>query len=638
MSGSAPSHLAWRHPLVAAYLLALIPAVATAFLQPVWSLVDESDHYDLVAQYAHGVYPSFASRPTIRPETLQITETSGTFGYVAAGTVPRPLIGSTFDVEPAGLNRDQHYLWVERHFWQFSKQAWQAPLFYIVAVPVFDVGVRISGPMGALFALRLFNALLAALLAPLAYVLSLRLWPGARRAAAGAALLTAVLAGPVLDFTHVTNDTLAAVLVGACLVVATGTGKEAVTWRRAAGLGLLFGAACLTRAPDAAIAPALLIPLLSARRVSQLTPLSPTPPPGGGRVLTKGDRLAKSALFLGVGAAVVSPWLLTNLLRFGTLTQYSAVTAWWPAPPPADAGFLALSTLKMVSTFLVDVPYGVLASAPWLTIALSASVALGVIGAVLAVFSGVGLWHAARDRESHLPSTHRGEGQGEGLTPGVRIHRPPLAILATATAGIFVVAVLTPLVEQLAILVPGRYLYPALPAITALLVAGLAVELKPGPTRAAVALLGALSIVVLTVFMAQPLSGPQGPGYPRTASTQARSDQGTFGSLTVTAVSCAADSTGLWIQVTALNAGSGAIDWLPAPVVSARGTVITASDYRRSTQLPGTLEAGESVTGWLWLGDTAAFGGTTTVTLTFPAVALDSYHRIGDLQLTTTAC
>ena len=271
---------------MAAYLLALIPAIATALLQPVWSLVDESDHYDLVAQYAHGNYPSFGSRPTIMPETLQITETTGTFGYAPAGTVPRPLLSSRFDVEPAGLNRDQHNLWVERHFWQFSKEAPQPPLFYIVAVPVFELGLRISGPMGALLALRLFNALLAALLAPIAYVLSFRLWPGARSAAAGAALLTAVLAGPVLDFTHVSNDTLAAVLVGLCLVVATGQGsgidKNAVTRRRAAMLGLLFGAACLTRVTDAAIAPALLIPLLRSPRMSQSTPLSPTPPPEGG--------------------------------------------------------------------------------------------------------------------------------------------------------------------------------------------------------------------------------------------------------------------------------------------------------------------------------------------------------------------
>jgi hypothetical protein len=599
VSPSAPFHLAWRHPLAAAYALALIPAVATALLQPVWSLVDESDHYDLVAQYAHGNYPSPALMPTIMPETLQITESSGTFGYVPAGTAPRPLIGSGFETEPAGLDRAEHDLWVERHFWQFSKEAGQAPLFYILAVPVFDLGDRIWGAMGALIAMRLFNALLTAALAPIAYLLSLRLWPGARWAAAGAALLTAILAGPVLDFTHVTNDTLATVLAGVCLLVATGATKGAWTPRRAALLGLLFGAACLTRATDAAIAPALLIPLLRSPAQSRTT---------------------NGALFIGVSAATVSPWLLTNLVRFGSLSQLSAEAAWWPVPPPtADPGFWALSTLKMVSTVIVDVPYGVLPAAPWLNIALSATLALSVLGALLAVFSAVGLWRAARVRES-------------------QIHRPTLAVLATATAGITVAAVLTPLLLNLAILVPGRYLYPVLPAITALLVAGLAVELKHR-AGAAVAVLAVLSVVVLAIFLAQPMSGPQGPGHPVNAATQARSGQGSFGPLTVSALTCASDpSTGVWVQVTALNAGSGPLDWVPAPIVSSRGSVLATSDYRRSTQLPGTLEAGESVTGWLWLGDRQALGGTRSVTLTFPGVALDSYHQIGDLELTTDLC
>jgi hypothetical protein len=593
MSGAA-----WRHPLVAAYILALIPAVATALLQPVWSLVDEADHYDLVAQYAHGIYPSPAGRPTIMPETLQVTESSGTFGYVAAGTVPRPVIGSTFEVEPAGLTRAQHNLWVERHFWQFSKETGQAPLFYIVALPVFELGKWVAGPMGALFAMRLLNALLAAFLAPMAYVLSLRLWPGTRWVAAGAAILTALLAGPVLDFSRVSNDTLAAVLVGACLLVAT---KGAWTVRRAALLGLLFGAACLTRVPDAFIVPALLIPLLRGQAAR--------------------NRIVNAAVFLGVSAAIVIPWLVTNLVRFGSMSQLSAEATWWPVPPPtADPGFWALSSVKMISTFLVDVPYGVLPSAPWLTIALAATLALSLIGAVVAVFAAVGLWRVASNSRSP-------------------VNRPTLAILATATAGITVAAVLIPVFVQLAVLVPGRYLYPAMPAISALLVTGLVAELKQGASQGAVAVLTALSIVVLAVFLAQPMSGPQGPGHPVNDQSRLRSDQGSFGPLTVTVEECAGDSsTGVWVQVTAVNTGQGSVDWVPAPVVSAHGAILTTSDYRRSTQLPGTLQAGQTVTGWLWLGDPGALSGTRSATLTFPGVAFDSYHQIGDLQVMTELC
>jgi hypothetical protein len=172
-----------------------------------------------------------------------------------------------------------------------------------------------------------------------------------------------------------------------------------------------------------------------------------------------------------------------------------------------------------------------------------------------------------------------------------------------------------------------------------LLVAGLVVELKPAVTGAAVALLAVLSVVVLAAFLAQPMSGPQGPGHPVDAASHLRSDQGSFGPLTVTVEECARDrSTGVWVQVTAVNSGSGPLDWMPAPVASANGTILATSDYRRSTQVPGTLEAAESVTGWLWLGDQATLGGTRSATLTFPGVAYDSYHHVGDLQVITELC
>jgi hypothetical protein len=135
------------------------------------------------------------------------------------------------------------------------------------------------------------------------------------------------------------------------------------------------------------------------------------------------------------------------------------------------------------------------------------------------------------------------------------------------------------------------------------------------------------------------MSGPQGPGHPDVASSQLRSDQGSFGPLTVTVEECAVvPSTGIWVHVTAVNSGSARLDWMPAPVVSANGAILATSDYRRSTQLPGTLEAAQSVTGWLWLGDQATLGGARSATLTFPGVAYDSYHQVGDLQVMTELC
>src|SRR5207248_2842045 len=57
--------------LAVAYLAVAVPAVAMAFVQPVWQLTGEALHTDVLAQYAHGVYP-IEGVTTLRPETVAI--------------------------------------------------------------------------------------------------------------------------------------------------------------------------------------------------------------------------------------------------------------------------------------------------------------------------------------------------------------------------------------------------------------------------------------------------------------------------------------------------------------------------------------------------------------------------------------
>ncbi len=81
--------------LAIAYLAVAIPAVAMAFVQPVWQLTDEAQHTDVLAQYAHGVYPVEGST-TLRPETVAIMVTTGNYRWSPPETVPRPAV-----VDPA---------------------------------------------------------------------------------------------------------------------------------------------------------------------------------------------------------------------------------------------------------------------------------------------------------------------------------------------------------------------------------------------------------------------------------------------------------------------------------------------------------------------------------------------------------
>src|SRR5260221_13843765 len=89
--------------LAAAYAIGLVPALAVALSQPVWSRVDEAAHYDVIAQYAAGVYPHDAAT-TVRPETLEIMQRSGVYGFVVDNEYVKPDPG--LQPMPSGLTSD----------------------------------------------------------------------------------------------------------------------------------------------------------------------------------------------------------------------------------------------------------------------------------------------------------------------------------------------------------------------------------------------------------------------------------------------------------------------------------------------------------------------------------------------------
>src|ERR1700688_4357562 len=124
-------------------------------------------------------------------------ERTGVYGFVVDSTYVQPDPG--LQAMPVGLSDAQHVLWIRRHGYQYSDEAFQPPLYYAAAVPAWAAGDALGGPVGALYAVRVFDALLAALLAPLSLLIALALWPGNRALAWGAALLTAVLPGVALN-------------------------------------------------------------------------------------------------------------------------------------------------------------------------------------------------------------------------------------------------------------------------------------------------------------------------------------------------------------------------------------------------------------------------------------------------------
>src|SRR5216684_3510077 len=243
-----------RHPLILAYSAALIPGLVMALAQPVWSRVDEAQHADFIVQLSHGVYP-VADTTLIDSETLHLMQSTGTFRFGVPGSYPVPDLADV-GPPPAGMSARANAVWMSRHLWQLSFESSQTPGYYLAIVPPWWVIDRLGGPLAAVYGIRIINALLIALLAPMAVVVTICLAPGRAEIAVLAAVFAILLPGLALNGTRISNDGLAAVLGGLAIVIAVGSVGKAWTWRRAVLLGLAVGAGLLVKLTLIGLAPA----------------------------------------------------------------------------------------------------------------------------------------------------------------------------------------------------------------------------------------------------------------------------------------------------------------------------------------------------------------------------------------------
>ena len=562
--------------------MAFAPALALAIGQPVWSRVDEAAHYDVIAQYAAGVYPRDATT-TIRPETLEIMQRSGVYGFVVDNEYVRPDPG--LQPMPAGLSPDAQVLWIRRHGWEFSYEAFQPPLYYALALPAWFAGHAIGGAVGSLYAVRFFDAVLAALLAPLAMMILLALWPGHQSAAWAAAALTAVLPGVALNLTSVTNDVLVSVLGGLCIVVAV-TGKW--SWRRALLLGALFGAALLTKTSAVGIAPALAVALLQARR------------DGGVRQLL----IASAA-----AATSVIPWLASNVEIYGELitTREQLAMAAFP-PRTLDPGFWSVSTLHAFVTFWTGDPF----------LSLPGAVALAVVAAFITALAIAGLWRAWR--------RHR-----RGMSLRV------LGTLAAAGGGAALVSVTSPVLA--AFNAPGRLAYVAIAAVVAIVAAGLWVEMPSIRLRwGTVGTFAGLSLggLALTVYSGL-VPPPPAASVPAAVRQSPLGQSATFQDLEVTLVACGIDGAGnRLVLVRFYNSGTEAVEWTQTAELRDGAARVATSDFNRSTPFPLAFAPGHIYDGWLFLGRPKQ--PLSNPTIYFRDLAAAGYSTIGDLSIRADLC
>ncbi len=575
-----------------AYVAALLPAVVMAVTQPVWSLVDEAQHFDFIVQLSRGDYPAVGGT-VIAPETLQVTKATGAYrAFYPPGSYPVPDL-SDVGSPPQGISEQANAIWMQRHMWQLTHETVQTPLYYAAMVPVWWAGNRAGGPFGAIYLLRLINAFIIATLAPLTLAVTRILTPTQPGMVALATMFAILLPGLDLNGTRVSNDGLAAAMGGLLVLIALRWSGGDWSLRRAAVMGLLFGAALMVKITDAGLYPAIALAMLL---------------PANGRPIR--GRLARIALMSAVAVACLVPWILVNLHNYGALTPGALAARWSDAlPGPLTAAFAALDVAVLTLTYWTGEPWGALPLAALLA-GLGTLIAFTVPVAVASVMTRKAL----------------------------RVARVPLAIAVAAVAGMISVSLFLPVAARFEFVGPGRYLYPALPAAAGLCALGVWTVVQNAVARRVVAgaYAGLAALVVGLAAAGLPAPPPPGTGAPPTdARMLSVSATDEVRGMTISVDRVAFDPAGhaTWFEITATNGGPAEIEWTVPPFVSAGATSATA-DYLRSARLPGDLEPGQTVTGWLYAPlDPSSVGGAASLHVRFSEIAFDSYRTIAAIDL-----
>jgi len=584
---------------VIAYVAALVPALVMAVTQPVWSRIDEAPNADFIVQLSHGVYP-VADTTLLDPETVRVLDAEGFFTPTYPGATGPPMGPPPDPTEtgpiPTGMSDRVNAIWMTRHMWELSRESDQTPVYFALTAPVWWLVDRLGGPFAAIYAIRIIGALLIATVAPMAVSLARVLTPSRPEVSALAALFAILLPGLNLNGTRISNDALAVALGGLFVLLAVRWAGSAWTWRRAVLMGLVLGAGLMVKLTLIGLFPAL------ALAVSW---------PAAGSNWR--GRLARLLVSGAIASVCLGPWLLLNLHNYGAILPGARIERLLNAVPGSiTVPWITLNLAVVEFTYWTGEPWG----------ALPLALPFAVLGGLLALTVPMGVISLLRAR-------------------GGSVSTAPLVVAAVALGGMIVVALtLLPASFRLEVEGAGRYAYPAVPVAAALLAIGLCTVFRNASTRRAVATLYALAAVGMLGagalgLPAKPVLG-SGPGTPpANARMVSASASGQLEGVTISVDRIAFDpgAKATWFEVTMTNSSPVEVDWPMVPVASV-GDVVFNVEYLKSTPLPGDIDAGQSVTGWLFVAlDPAQLHVSDHVLLRFQDVAVDNYRTVQDVDV-----
>lgn len=556
-----------------------------------WSRVDEAQHTDFIVQLSHGVYP-IADQTLITPEVLRVMQSTGVFRGAPKGSYPLPDI-SDIGPPPRGMSPMANAAWMSRHMWQLSFESVQTPAYYVLMVPVWWVANSVGGAFTGIYAIRIIDALLVAALAPMAVAVARMLAPSRPEVAFVAALFTILLPGLDLNGTRIGNDAAGAALGGLVVLLAVRWAGGAWTWRRTWLFGLALGATLMVRLTVAGVIPAVALAMLW-----------PSP------CMRWQERLQRAVVAQGVAIACLAPWFVVNLYHYGALLRGASVGRLSDALPSQFSwAFVPFDVGVFVLTYWTGEPFG--------TLPLSA--AFAVLGALLALLALAGIVRLMRTRLPLIPVG-------------------PFMVAIVAVAGMCSIALALPATAGFEFAGPGRYAYPALPAAAALTGLGISTALiAAAARRAVVAVYGVAAVAILAAIPAgwpgqvdAGLGSPSAGAKVLLASSSAELE-GVM--IRINQVAIDQENGALWLDVTVTNAGAKEAEWTVAPVVS-HGAVSASGEYFLSSHLPGDIDPGQTVAGWLFIPlDTADLYPGARLHIRFPNVAVNGYRTVGDIQL-----
>ena len=267
----------------AAWILVTTQLLFFALFQPIWSPIDEFNHFFYVnyLNYTHrppliGVQFQATLDPAA-PPALSIPPSRGR-GVVTQGPLP-----STEGIQPPG--------------------------YYALMIPVFKTAAH--GTYDQVTRVRLATAALAALLIPLTFILARIVAPQTPWVWGAASVLPALSRGYSFNLSQVTNDALALLVGAASALVLLWLLRARLNWVWGAVAGVTAGTAAVTKVTVYFVPIFLAIAFLwRARRDWHLASV-----------------LSAAATGIGIGAAVAIPWVYFNW------RHYHALVGTTPFPP-----------------------------------------------------------------------------------------------------------------------------------------------------------------------------------------------------------------------------------------------------------------------------------------------------------------